>query len=90
MVELFLIARFISKSCTLSVSVQPGNIELKRIPRFPNSRASDLVKPTVAAQTLLDSIKLGEGCFTEIDVIVRTDGLLDFCNAGKAARINRT
>ena len=54
-VVLFAVARAVIRLITLSVSVQPGRIELKRMPSLPSSIARVLVNPTVAARTLFDN-----------------------------------
>src|SRR5687767_116836 len=89
-VVLLFLARNAISSCTRSVIVQPGMMELKRIFSLPSSIARDLVNPTVAARTLFESTKFGRGCFTVYEVNVRTDGESDFRKCGKAARIRRT
>src|SRR5690606_9542132 len=77
-VELFSFARADNNSSTLSVSVQPGKMELNLMPSLPWSKASDLVNPNVPARTLLDNNKLGIGCFAAREVIVNTEAESDF------------
>ena len=77
-------ARLIRSCSTLSVWVQEGRMELKRIPSGPNSNARVFVSPAVAARTLFERTRFGMGCLIEIEVTVRTDGVSDWRKWGRA------
>ncbi len=67
-----------------------GTMELKRIFSFPSSNARDFGNLTVAARTLFESTRLGNGCFTVYEVNVSTLAESDFRKNGNAARMSRT
>src|SRR5687768_16053896 len=81
-VELFAAARAVINSVIRSVSVQPGKMELKRMPSRPSSNASDLVRPMVAERMLFDKSRLEIGCLTDIEVTVSTLAESDFRKYG--------
>lgn len=73
-----------------SMAVQPGRMELKRIPSPLSSRAVDFVTPTVAIRTELERIRFAMGCLMITELTVSTLAFLDRRRKGRASRVSRT